>query len=646
MNKVAKPVDTASVIRNLNPTDKDIAEQVRMVMIDTGIRLAYVDRNFDYLWVTPSYAAGFDLPPMQMIGRSHLDFCPDRRQLDMLQDVIQSGEKKIVRDAVIEYPREHPKASSYWDIYAIPVLGADKNVVGIGLSFLETTERKNYERELERAAAEWQHTFDSVPDSVFILDRNFRIIRANSIFAGLLHARPEDIVGKTCHELVHKSNKPWPKCPLLNAVDSRQTITIEAFEPHFNVYFEVTISPVIDKDGQLIGHVHIARDITQRKHAEDLLQESESRYRIVNDNMEGGVIIYENEKGVYANARASDILGYSREELLNMKTADYVAPRKRAKFDEFVKETTESWTKAARFDEWLVRKDGKKRYIHINYCPVIETEQPPRYFVIFYDFTAQKTAETRMKAAYKKELQLHQQLENEISKRTDFTHALVHELKTPLTPIMTSSEVLARELRGDSVHSRLARNVHWGAVELGHRVDELLELAKIEIGAFKIFPGMVDLLKTIKDTLSFMEPIANTKKQYLKSHLPENIPELYVDNERIRQVLMNLIGNALKYCASHATITVSAKQKNDKIIIEVRDDGFGIVEELKEHLFDPYFRIESSAGHVGGLGLGLFISRTIIELHGGEINVRTRPGKGSTFSFFLPVNKGNGEPRR
>lgn len=260
----------------------------------------------------------------------------------------------------------------------------------------------------------------------------------------------------------------------------------------------------------------------------------------------------------------------------------------------------------------------------------------PKYFLsMWVDVTAQKLASEQLEQLYQREKSVKEALQVEIKSRIEFTRALVHELKTPLTPIMASSELLVEELTEEPLLG-LARNVYHGAENMNRRVDELLDMARGEVGILKVNPNPVDPDKLLRDTVKLMQPVAKNSGQTIILDLPAGLPVIIADDDRIRQVLFNLIGNSIKYSTKKGEIKISARVNGNELVIDVEDQGRGMTEDEQKKLFQPYYRIEGRE-RLSGLGLGLALSKNLIELQQGRIWARSEKGKGSTFSFTLPI---------
>jgi len=237
---------------------------------------------------------------------------------------------------------------------------------------------------------------------------------------------------------------------------------------------------------------------------------------------------------------------------------------------------------------------------------------------------------------YSRDRELRRQLEREMRRRVDFIRALFHELKTPLTAAVASSDMLCDILTED-LSLTLANNLCRSIRNLDARTTQLLDIARNELGMIRLNLGPVDLLRVLRSIADDLQPVASSEGLYLSKVLPPCLPEVEADEERLRQVVFNLLGNALKFTPRGGTITIGARQEANEIVVTVEDTGPGISGAEQEQMFDLYYRGESARARSRGLGLGLALSNALVELHGGRIWVDSELGKGSTFSFSLPL---------
>ncbi|MFC1977393.1 ATP-binding protein [Chloroflexota bacterium] len=229
-----------------------------------------------------------------------------------------------------------------------------------------------------------------------------------------------------------------------------------------------------------------------------------------------------------------------------------------------------------------------------------------------------------------------EQLKSEIHKRSEFTRGLAHELKTPITPILAGSELLVEEIT-DSRLKRLAQSVSRGALNLNNRINELLDLARVEVHAIVLDCRQLDVAQLLRNIFDDMSQVASNSNLSFTLELPPSIPSIWADKDRIQQVILNLINNAFSYTSPGGKVILRATEKGDNLIIEVEDTGRGISTKEQRSVFDAYRRSPNDKERLGGLGLGLAISKNLVELHGGQIWLTSKIGKGTTFSFSLPL---------
>jgi two-component system phosphate regulon sensor histidine kinase PhoR len=250
----------------------------------------------------------------------------------------------------------------------------------------------------------------------------------------------------------------------------------------------------------------------------------------------------------------------------------------------------------------------------------------------------------RLKAArkienlYKKEKKHTLELQEEAKARGLFIDVLAHELRTPLTPVMVSAGMLQDLLiEGDEIKKRLAANLFNSSINLSRRLEELLDLARYARGTFKLHLKAVSLSQYIYDVVERFRPGLMHGNQTLTVNIEPELPEAMVDTSRLEQVLINLLSNAVKFSQDDGNINLNAAAKSGWLLVDVTDDGIGIAPEDQKRLFQPYHRVEQDRQKYPGIGLGLAVSKQIIEAHGGRVWLSSKPGKGSTFSFSIPV---------
>jgi signal transduction histidine kinase len=218
--------------------------------------------------------------------------------------------------------------------------------------------------------------------------------------------------------------------------------------------------------------------------------------------------------------------------------------------------------------------------------------------------------------------------------RDDMIAIVSHDLRTPLNTIVMGVSLLESPLaaeRAADTHQRIRR----AAQRMNSLVDDLLDVTKIDAGTLAIEPRPEPLAPIVEESIDQLGPLAAKKKVALHTHVASDMPPVSIDRHRLLQALANLLGNALKFTPAGGSVSVVATHSGDAAHVSVRDTGTGIPPDEVPHLFDRYWQSKPTAGL--GAGLGLFITKGIIEAHGGTITVESTLGSGSTFSFVLPL---------
>ena len=369
------------------------------------------------------------------------------------------------------------------------------------------------------------------------------------------------------------------------------------------VPFELNASPLMT-GGELTGIQIVARDVTERRRQEALV-------RKVFENAQVGMFIVQDGKFKYVNPEFEKLSGYTWQELIGRPSLDLIYPEDREK----VRANAIRMLKGESTRTYEYRsmtKDGRTIWV-MERVASIEYQGKRAALGSYMDITEHKQ---------ESEAKLH------------FTNAISHELKTPLTPIISSGKLLVEQLASKgSDEYRLAKNILDGARTLSSRLDELLKLIKGEMGLIRVNPEPLDAEGLLRRVAEACVAMFNDKKQEFHLELAIPLPYVVADEERTEQVLLNLLSNAHKFTPEGGRVVLKARVEANTLVIEVEDTGPGISIERQKMLFQPYSHSSDSLG----LGLGLAICRQLVELQGGKIWCRSQPGLGSIFGFSLPV---------
>ena len=399
----------------------------------------------------------------------------------------------------------------------------------------------------------------------------------------------------------------------------------------------------------------VATDISDRKLLEQALRQSEEKYRAVFESTGTAMAIVDRDgRFRMVNAEFETFCGYPREELeLQLNIRDFISRDVATRIGKrHRKRAGGKHRPTAVYDAQFVDRQGNVKDILLTIAASISTGSTEDLWICsLLNTTKLKRVQKELEALCRQEQHLREEIEQRVEERVYFTRALVHEIKTPLTPLLAAGDYLVANIE-DPTLLGFVNIVNTGARKLQKRVDELLDLSRGEVGMLKLRRERVDIPLLLRDASNFMSPVISRKGQSLVLDIATPIPTVWADGERIFQVVLNLLGNASKFSRKRKKITLRAGVTDFDVIIEVEDSGCGIDKEEQKNLFKPYTQRAVDKEHLGGLGLGLALSKMLVELHGGAIWARSQNGAGSTFGFSIPLNaavprngSGSGEVR-
>jgi PAS domain S-box-containing protein len=320
-------------------------------------------------------------------------------------------------------------------------------------------------------------------------------------------------------------------------------------------------------------------------------------------------------------------VGYSTQDLIASPYVDFIHPDDRERTIREAEKLVAGGDTVS-FENRYRCKDGSYKWLLWTSTPF-----PARQLIYgcARDITDRKQAEAALKQAK-------EEAERGSKFKDQFLSTMSHELRTPLNAVLGFSDLLADEKYGplNDRQRRYVDHIHRGGKHLLRLISDILDLSKIEAGRMELALEVVPVDVTFGEVLSAMGPLADNKSQVLsKTAAPDLV--VRADSTRFKQVLMNLLGNAIKFTPSGGRIEVNARLIEGEVRIEVRDNGPGIPPEEQKRIFEAFYRLRDSGRKSEGTGLGLAITHRLVELHGGELCLESQVGEGSCFYFSLPL---------
>ncbi|MHC1757745.1 MAG: response regulator [Methanosarcina sp.] len=373
----------------------------------------------------------------------------------------------------------------------------------------------------------------------------------------------------------------------------------------------------------------VVRDITSRKKAEKIERESQERLKKLIDNALCGILLVDatTHEIVEANQAAEEAIGLPRENLIGHLCHKFICPAERNRCP--ITDLGQTVDKSER----ILLRNGKGEHL-----PVLKSVVPvkigDREYLIesFIDLSERKKAEEEL-------LQAKLAAESANRAKSEFLTNMSHELRTPLTAIIGFSDVMLGGMSGEfnEQNRKFLNNIANSGKHLLTLINNILDLSKIEAGKMELEPETFLVSEVFNDTRAITSALA-LKKDISMKYIVEPELSVYADRLRFKQVIYNLISNAIKFTSKGRSVAVSAVKAGDSVRVSVSDTGIGISEENQKLLFQPFRQVDSSINRqYEGTGLGLALVRKFVDLHGGRVWVESETGKGSTFTFELPL---------
>lgn len=490
-------------------------------------------------------------------------------------------------------------------------------MTGIAISFFIS----KYAEQEELASG----IIESIADPLILFDRSWKCTYVNEQAQQLFNKKKEDMINKNIRKVLPDVSKDPMYTKILHAVQDNRHIHFIHYAKNKDLWMDANLYP------SNRGLAILFMDISHQKSLEKQLKESEVGFKKLIDSNIIGVAIEDFKGNVqYANDVYLEMVGYDRRDLeQNKVTWEKVTPEEYMKKDESMRKLLLQKGSIKPYEKEYIKKNGDR--ISVLKGSVLLDKKKKSVAVFALDFSKRKEKEKR---------------------KDEFISIASHELKTPITSIKGFTQLLMRSatVKGDEKTASYLNRMLNQINRLTYLVNDILDVRRIEDNRLILNKDFIDLNQLVEDAV---KEIHISSPPHVITWEPAKNAMLYADYNRIYQVCLNILTNAVKYSPATEEIKVTLKEEQSHIIISFADRGIGIEKEKQKHIFNKFYQIDGKAARSSqGLGIGLYIATEIIKKHGGKIWVDsptiTHPDKdgkelryGSTFYISLPKGESN-----
>ena len=548
----------------------------------------------------------------------------------------------------------------YWQEYGTPIFDdhSGEFIKTIGVCS-DITDKKKAENALKESEEMFRLIAENANDVIWLLDSKGDFLYVSPSVKKLRGYTPDELMELPIEERLttessQKVMEIWTtffkKFKKGVLPDTPRIIEVEQpCKDGSTVWTELHINPVMDEHGNFKFFLGISRDISDRKKSEHILRKQNDMLDTIFELAPIPMVLV-NKNGFVENLNkeCTEITGLEKENSVGLKAGEVFSCEKASKNNECG--TCEECCKCifhnARMETFRTKKNIHKREgsttiqlpdgTHIQKSVQVSTayidiENDAKMIFSVEDITERKKAEETI---------IRSMIEAEEANRTksEFLATMSHELRTPLNAIIGFSQMLQENDFGhlNNEQKRFANHISSSGKHLLELINDILDLSKIEAGKMDLHFEDFYLNTIMNNVYNVISPLAKKKRIEVNFLIPDDI-NIYADKIKFKQILYNLISNAVKFTHNKGHVYVIAAAEDEMLKVSVIDDGIGINKEEKEKLFNPFYQADSSNSRsFQGTGLGLSIVKKIIELHGGTIEVESEYGKGSTFTFSMP----------
>jgi PAS domain S-box-containing protein len=607
--------------------------------------LAWIkDLEGRYVYANAAAERAFSTPRAELYGKTDEEVFPPETATQFKENdqrALANGRGVLTVEAL-----EHEDGILHYSIVSkFPLPGSDGQVALVGGMAVDITEHKRAEEALreseerERARAEEiEALMEAVPAVIFIAhDPECRVITGSRVAREFLRMPMDTNLSKTApagqqptHFKVFKDGVEIEPHDLPVQLAARGVVVRDfeeevVFDDGRRLRLYGNAEPLYDREGKVRGAISAFVDITERKRAEEALRQAMEKLQLITDVMAAPVTRCSRDlKYQWVSKPYADWLGLSPGEIVGRPIVDVLGQEAFESIRPYFERALSG--EMVRYEEQVNFRGIGPRWISAIYTPTFDsTGTPDGWVAMVIDIDERRKAEDALKEADRR--------------KDEFLAMLAHELRNPLAPIRNAVQALRRFGSPDPQLQWVRDVIDRQAEHLARLVDDLLDVSRITQGKIALRKERLELMAVIARALETSRPNIDARKHHLNVSLPQEPIRLEGDLIRLAQVVSNLLNNAAKFTEEGGQIWLTAESREGEIVLRVRDNGVGIPADLLPRIFDLFTQADRSLDRSqGGLGIGLSLVRSIVEMHGGRVEAASAGlGRGSEFTVLLPL---------
>jgi PAS domain S-box-containing protein len=609
-------------------------QRFRMVWESASDAMSLSDREGRVLAANPAYYQLYGFKPEDVLGQP-FSIIFSKEQQAWAQALYQATFESEKRDASIESTVVRADGTIRIVETSYDFLVQHGRRIAMISIIRDITERKQAQEQLQASEERFRALLERSADAISLLDKEGRRLYATPASARILGYEPTEYVGEETFGQIHPDDVQQVR-HVFAAIIQQPGKSLPA---HFRVrhkhgswvWIEGTGTNLLDHPS-VQGVVVNYRDITERKHLEEALRQSKEQLEVILQNIADGISVQEPSGGiVYMNEAGAKLCGYTSPAEV-MRAPDF--------------QTQHAYT-LQRFEI----RDAQGKPFPFSELPrsrALRGEQAPQAIVQYYDRVSQTRRWSLVRAQpivdEDGQVQLAVTIFSDITeafeaeqRKDEFIGMASHELKTPITTAKGLTQLVKRKLekQGATELTKVMTTIETQLNRLTKLVNELLDVSKIQAGRLDYAEEPIDIDELIQSIVDTAQLTSTTHTITVQG---TSYKHVLGDRDRLEQVFLNLISNAVKYSPQADTVAIRITTSQEKVIVCVQDFGVGIPQEHQGKIFERFYRVaDETTKAFPGLGMGLYISSEIVKRHGGEITVESEEGKGSLLTVSLPV---------